>query len=548
MNSILIKREEKPGDNPAPNEGEVREQVDRIVSSPSFLPSRRLIDFLQYVTNKALAGEASAIKQYTIGVEVYKRNADFDPKTNPLVRIEARRLRRVLQRYYNTQGKRDRILIEIPRGTYAPLFSWSNQSGKDAAPADDIKSRDRRNIDPPVVAVFPFKYEGDDQHEYLADGLAEALTIGFSQFPELRIMAYCTTAQFKNRLNDLQEIAASFAIDFALSGVLRIIGDSLRVSVHLFDVGTGEQLWSYQYNDLLAPENLFKIEDTILKNVLGQVADEYGIILRHMTKHVDHQVSVPSSFEAILRGYHYQLCLTPEAFRETRLALENASQAEPDGATIWAMLSQLYLDAVVFGYEEIPDAIQLGIEFATRAVAIDTGNQFAHHARAYAGLIEHDREVIINSADRMLSINPNSAAMVAMAGFWLCLAGRYEQGMEWFSQGIELNPLYPSWLHAAPFFYYLHQRDFENALQQANAFGLPDFFWGPLMRTSALGLSGRIDEAKKSFACLLDLKPDFPQNSQKYIEFFTLDNNLADMINQGLKKSGFTPAAYNKPG
>jgi TolB-like protein len=538
----LIKLKEKLRHNPAPKEGEIREQVDRIVSSPIFLPSRRLIDFLQHVTNKTLAGESSEIKQFTIGVIVYNQNADFDPKTNPLVRIEARRLRRVLQKYYDSDGKNDRIFIEIPRGHYVPIFSYLDQKGKSSSPADDIKAQPRRNIEPPVVAVFPFRYDGDDQHEYLPDGLAEALTFGFSQFPEFRTMAYNTTAQFKNSLNKLQENAASLGIDFALSGVLRIIGDSLRVRVQLLDVLTGEQLWLYQHNDLLTPDNILKIKDSILKNVLGQVADNNGIILRHLSKHIGRQSTTPSTFEAILRGYHYQLCLSLEAFRETRVTLETATQTEPDVATTWAMLSQLYLDAEVFGYEEIPDAIELGIEYASRAVAIDPGNQLAHHARAYAGLIEQDREAIIYSADQMLSCNPNSAAMVATAGFWLCLAGKYEKGMEWFGKGIELNPLYPGWLHAAPFFYYLDQQDFEKALQQANAFGMPDFFWGPMMRASVLGLAGRIDEAIKSYASLLELKPDFPQNSQKYIKFFALGDNLVDTINQGLKKAGLTPA------
>jgi tetratricopeptide (TPR) repeat protein len=206
------------------------------------------------------------------------------------------------------------------------------------------------------------------------------------------------------------------------------------------------------------------------------------------------------------------------------------------------MLSQLYLDSAVLGYEEIPDALQLGIEYASRAVALDSGNQFAYHSKAFASLIERDREAVIHSAERLLSINPNSASMVSAAGFWLCLAGEYEQGMEWFSKGIELNPLYPSWLHAAPFFYYLHQRDFEKALQQANSFGLPGFFWGPLIRTSALGLLGRTEEAKIMLGSLIDLKPGFPQNAQQYIESFVLDNDLVELINQGLKKAGNTPA------
>ena len=82
-----------------PSEEEVREQLVRLLDSPEFVTSRRICDFLRFVTERALAGESKSIKQYTIGVEVYRRGPSFDPKSDPLVRIEAGRLRRALDRF-----------------------------------------------------------------------------------------------------------------------------------------------------------------------------------------------------------------------------------------------------------------------------------------------------------------------------------------------------------------------------------------------------------------------------------------------------------------
>jgi len=141
---------------------------------------------------------------------------------------------------------------------------------------------------------------------------------------------------------------------------------------------------------------------------------------------------------------------------------------------------------------------------------------------------------MIRSAERMIKINPNAATMVAFAGFWLCLAGKYEKGMKWFNKGIELNPLFPSWLHAAPFFFYLDTGDFDKALQHANDFELPDFYWGPLMRASSLGLLGRTLEAGREYSNLVKIKKDFSKNARQYIEAFTLDENLVDKILKGI--------------
>ena len=132
MQPALSKHTEQQSNSSIPNDGEVREQLGRILSSPEFLTSRRLVDFLRFVTDRTLAGEARTIKQYTIGLEVYRRDASFDPKADPLIRIEAGRLRRVLKKYYNSRGAQDPVLIQIPLGTYVPRFTVVSAVSKEA--------------------------------------------------------------------------------------------------------------------------------------------------------------------------------------------------------------------------------------------------------------------------------------------------------------------------------------------------------------------------------------------------------------------------------
>lgn len=105
------------------DERTVREQLNRIQSSEPFHKSQRRQRFLEYIVEETLAGRGDRLKAYTIAVEVFERPETFDPLVDPVVRIEAGRLRDKLREYYQTAGSCDPICIELPKGGYAPVIA-----------------------------------------------------------------------------------------------------------------------------------------------------------------------------------------------------------------------------------------------------------------------------------------------------------------------------------------------------------------------------------------------------------------------------------------
>jgi hypothetical protein len=101
----------------------VRAQLNRILRSPTFTDAGRASGFLRFIVELALDGRTNEIKESVIAVEVLGRSASFDSKTDPIVRVEAGRLRDRLQEYYNGHGSDDDLLITLPRGGYLPAFS-----------------------------------------------------------------------------------------------------------------------------------------------------------------------------------------------------------------------------------------------------------------------------------------------------------------------------------------------------------------------------------------------------------------------------------------
>src|SRR5262245_20870758 len=102
----------------APSADEIRVAVERMVTSDVFSRSPQLAAFLRFVVEAVLHGKADRIKAYTIGIEVLRRDTKFDPQLDPIVRVEATRLRRSIERYYAGPGLDDTVVIDLPRGSY----------------------------------------------------------------------------------------------------------------------------------------------------------------------------------------------------------------------------------------------------------------------------------------------------------------------------------------------------------------------------------------------------------------------------------------------
>jgi Tfp pilus assembly protein PilF len=122
----------------------IREQLDRIVRSDPFVQSQRRRRFLEYIVHESLAGRGERLKGYSVALEVFDRPETFDPVADPIVRIEAGRLRDKLRSYYETDGINDRIRIDLPRGGYQPRITVRDTSGGlVAATPEIVRIRDR---------------------------------------------------------------------------------------------------------------------------------------------------------------------------------------------------------------------------------------------------------------------------------------------------------------------------------------------------------------------------------------------------------------------
>ena len=113
----------------SPTGDDVRRQLDRLLASSGFANAGRMSRFLKFVVERTLAGEGERLKEYVIGVEVFDRDTNYDPRVDSIVRVEAARLRTKLAEYYAGEGRGDAVVLTLPKGGYAAVIKLDEHAG-----------------------------------------------------------------------------------------------------------------------------------------------------------------------------------------------------------------------------------------------------------------------------------------------------------------------------------------------------------------------------------------------------------------------------------
>jgi TolB-like protein len=240
-------------------------EVDRVLGSKIFAHSARLGRFLKFGVESALAGRTD-VNEYSIGVDVFGRDASFDPRIDPIVRVDARRLRTKLKEYYEGEGANDRLEICLPLRTYIPVFR--TRDGQ-PTPATSISQFRRENGVRESIGVIPFtNLSADRDVEYFADGLTEELIFALATLNEWRVVAGDPVTR-DTRRPDLREINAELNIDGAVWGTVRKSESGFRISAQLFTTKDRIVLWSQMFE--ASVDNVVPMQTEIARAICDRV-------------------------------------------------------------------------------------------------------------------------------------------------------------------------------------------------------------------------------------------------------------------------------------
>lgn len=511
-----------------PGELEIRAQLARITGSADFDTSERAIGFLRFVVEETLAGRDAAISQNTIAQCVFGRGDEFDPSIDPIVRMQAGRVRRSLEHYYLTAGQDDTVAITIAKGSYVPTFEY--RSPPPPAPALDAGPPSGETW--PTLFVSPLRnLTGRPDMDFIAQGLASDLAVELNRYAAISVFLSPGTGA---------ESTGARLPRFELTGSLIPRGESLRITFHLLDKETGEQRWAQTFPCPDGAERGAAL-DQIVQTTAATVAEEHGVLASHLTKGTSQRPATDgNAYEATLRFHHFETTHEPQAFVQAFSALRQAVSANPDCAICWTYLARLGGAHWSLGTpgEVIP--IEDSVDAARRGAQLAPLDVRSRVVLAWVLLLADDVEDARAEADVALEVSSMSMFWLDAVGYLLTLAGDWARGPDLIHRALRVNPFPRRACYCALWLDALRRGDPEQALAAARKSAPEAYFWSPLMQAVSLVEADRVEAAAPLIEQLLQIKPDFLQRADWLIRRFVKFDDLVGRISEALERTGLT--------
>ncbi len=570
-----------------PSPEEVRAQLAHVLVSPEFIVPERARCFLRYLVEQTLAGRADRLKGYTIATAVFERDGNFDPQADPVVRTEAGRLRRALERYYLVAGQDDPVLIEVPKGRYVPSFSRriaptpeptaakaqpseAEPIRRSAAPArwrstpvilavliglaavlgvgQTYQARQSAAIDDvafpdePTLLVMPFDSLGEGNEATLyAAGVTEEILTKLARFTDLAVLGG-RSAPGAQAAADPRATARELAARYVVTGSLRLSGSDIRVTTRLTNTGTGNVLWAQTYQENLGAKELFAIQEDIAQQVATTVAQPYGLVFRsELQRTADQPPDDLEAYACTLRFYVYRAGPSPELHALLRKCLEGAVARYPGYATAWAMLSLLALDEDRFAFNlrpGMPGPIERALDAARRAVDLDPDNARGLQALMMALFFHGEVNEAARVGELALAANPQDTELLSEFGLRIAMAGQWQRGRELVERALARDPAYSGYCHAVLALIAYMQRDGDRAEAEIRQANLTRFSLYHAIAAVIYAERGLTAEAHREAAKFTELHPVFAANIDAELRKRNLRPEDRTRLVEGLVRAG----------
>ncbi len=400
---------------------------------------------LRHIVEKTACGDRDALKEYSLGLDVFDRDPSFDPKADSIVRSTVRQLRLKLAEYYEAEGRENNLRIRLPKGSYiAQIEEREPPAVLTARVPDPAAARPWRLLAVTAlvitvgvagaialshhylsrtrtVVVLPFRnLSADPRLGYIGDGLREGLTSALVHTKGIEVMARASWPQVASRAANPTDAARAANAETVITGSISPQGDGFQTVVNLIDGRSGKFLWSQTYEGKAA--DLIAIEQRALAGVAGAL----GASLKS-TGGVP-APPVPRNREALeLYLKACSLAHTNRAanMREAGALFERALVLEPDFARGYASAATNYLVAVSNGLMTWSEAGPRGVELARKAVALDPALAEAHSALGLGLECEWNWKEAGAELSRAIELDPRYPAGYFGKAVDLAVVGRF---------------------------------------------------------------------------------------------------------------------------
>lgn len=477
----------------------MRTTLERVLASNTFSRSERARDLLRYLVEREQAGQADRLKGYAIAVDVFGKDTEFDPSTDAVVRVQAGRLRDLLQQYFATEGASDPLQIVIPRGSYIPSYV-ENQTGEGSGdepiasePSHEVKS-------PAVAATRSFSLHialmwaaigvvtlmmamlflrQTDLSGFIENSRTGSIAgQGPDALPVIYIEASADTPEQVSMLATLRSGLSGFdTLDFigrdfqgtpdpvanATSFAFKITSGHQQgsVTVELQNIGNGRVLHSRTFSPQeLSPE---RIEDSVAA-LLSTTNTASGIIYAYIE-----QAGVQAGLtKCLLLNDDYYQDPREQTHRAAYSCFEKLIEQGGKSPLIYSEMAVLDLQTVTSGYSYPADASrERALSMGRKAVQMGATSSYAHRAYGYLNSRLGNTEESIHWMRKAYELNTYDLSMAAAYAYVLIFAGEYAAATPIMARAVDGSSARPAWWDFGLFLSYFMQGDMDKAANAA---------------------------------------------------------------------------------
>jgi len=539
-----------------PSEPEVRIALERILANEAFRASPQLSAFLRFVVEATLGGRGAALKGYTIGVEALGRDPRFNPQVDPIVRVEATRLRRALERYYAGDGSGDPVAIALLRGSYVPTFAY--RAVRQAAPPRVVApprvptrallalavfgalmtlaglillprhGRESLNAPPattgsiepqatnrlppgngmPTIYIEPLRVVGTPLPDQIAAGsLADKIRDAFARFDTVNVA-------FERR-------PATDAA-YRLTGSLEYGETATTLRFQLIDTSENKIAWSRSFDYPAAASEQSSAEDAIVGALANSLLQSYGVI---RARDRARQLASPSGdprYRCVLEAADSMRFLDRAMHEHARACLESLTALDPSFAVGFEYLSLVYYREDALGYPPRPGdapALDRALRAARRAIELAPASSRAYQDLFVVLYARHDVAAAFAAGEQAMALNKYDLMTIAEFGGRLIMTGEVERGLAMLRRASAGDGgVLPPWQHFYLFLGNYLAGDMQEAAFHAGQIATDDYPLGLVARVIAANRGGNGEQARRLIERLMEVQPAWRTDARRLLE------------------------------
>ncbi|HVY50563.1 MAG TPA: hypothetical protein VHA07_03285 [Devosia sp.] len=566
-----------------PTPAEVRAALEEILGWQGISRSPQLSDLLRYVVEKTLAGDGASIKAYSIAVDVFGRPQSFDPQSDPIVRVQARRLRALLEQFYSSGESSSSVQIRLPLGRYVPEFipAPKVEVARKVAPETGGESAERGQEEGTPAPLRQFLASAFLGLSFTLIGVGLAIALVRFMLPQPSAPAAVTWPDYPSvAVGNFDNLTGSSALDDQIAQVgprlaralgrfdaLKVVPDNAglairgaiqesngRFSVHalLSDAARNGIVWSTTLDAPLSSDaaDLFGAAVITLAAQLGNASGPLHASGRAWLKT---QSSLPQGAPLYVCELEYM------AWRDTRqdTAADDAAACfdavnarEPDNATALAAAAGIRAWRIHYGSDadaDLPALMEEETTAVARAVSLQPGDSFIYEQQGLVLARQGSLDAALGALGKAIELNPASMDAVAAAGLTTWLNGSFADGEALGEEALSTIPSPPPWYYMTRAFDALREKRYYDAIEAAQALAAGEAEYGPLVAVAAAPAIGRSDIVDRYRPQILG-NPAFQRvGILPRASLMVKPQILIDRLREGLVLAGIPPAALDGP-